>query len=125
MRDDTSVGSLAITGLNALRAEGVGSSGSYTAKLLNWSDEETAVSFPSLVDAIGWVANAMEDGTLAKRADIYSARGELVWSERTGLTAQRRQNAMKQNAERLLEETDDWQESPPLMPTTDGDEVSG
>ena len=117
MHDDSATGSLAVTGLNALRAEGVSSSGPYTAKLLGWSDEESAVSnFPTLVDAISWVADAMENGALAKRANIYSAKGELVWSERSGPTAKRRENAMKQNAQRILVQTA-WQESPPLMPS--------
>jgi hypothetical protein len=73
--------SVTMTGLKELRAHGVFSSGSYTAKLLGHSDEEAAVStFETLVDAIGWLIDALENGALAKQADVYSARGELIWS---------------------------------------------
>ena len=106
MHDESSRTSLTIVGLNALRAEGVTSSGPYTAKLLSWSDEETTVgTFDCLVDAIGWLQQAGEDGALAKRLHVYSTKNELVWSQVGAPSGQLRSNAMKQNAQRILIQT--------------------
>ena len=95
--------SVTITGLNALRAQGLSASGLYTAKLVDWSDEETAVgNFFWLADAIGYLAQALEDGAVVKRASIYSARDELIWTMPGARSGQRRETAMMQNALRKL-----------------------
>jgi hypothetical protein len=79
------------------------SSEPYTAKLIGWSDEEAAVRvFPRIVDAIRWLTAALEDGALAKRASIYSAKGELVWNKPGTRSGKMREHAMKQNAQRLF-----------------------
>ena len=101
MYDDRN--SLAILGLNALRAEGVISPGPYTAKL---DDQETTVgTFECLADAIGWLSQAAEDGALARRLNIYSAKNELVWTEPGSLSGALRENTMKKNAERIFAQT--------------------
>jgi hypothetical protein len=103
MHDDRT--SLTIMGLNALRAEGVISPGPYTAKV-GGSDEETTIgTFERLVDAIGWLSQAVEDGALARRLNIYSAKNELVWTEPGSLSGELRENMMKKNAERIFAQT--------------------
>jgi hypothetical protein len=80
----------------------------YSARLLGWSDEELVSSdFFRLVDAIRWLTDAEQGGALARRAAIYSATGEMVWSR---LLAQQendqRERAMKYNAVRILVQVD-------------------
>jgi hypothetical protein len=79
-------------------------SGPFTAKLINWSDEDAAVrSFDRLVDAIRWLAQAQQDGARAQRASIYSADNKLVWSlARPPRSDDMRENVFKRNAERIL-----------------------
>jgi hypothetical protein len=101
MRDETD--SIALLGLNTLRADGVASPGPYVAKL----DDQTAVgSFESLADAIAWLTKARDAGTLAKQLNIYSARNELVWSEPGSTRGQLREFALKQNAARIFVQTE-------------------
>ena len=100
---NSDIDSVTITGLKELRAQGVVSSGSYTAKLIGWSDEEAAVStFDSLVGAIRWLTDAMDNGALIKQANVYSAKSELVWSIPGSPRQQLREIAMKRNAERIF-----------------------
>ena len=95
--------SVTITGLKELQARGVVSSSSYTAKLVGSSDEESAVcAFDSLVDAICWLTEALENGAPAKLANVYSAKGELIWSIPGSPQQQLREIAIKRNAERIL-----------------------
>jgi hypothetical protein len=95
--------SVTITGLKELRAQGVVSSGSYTARLVGWSDEEAAVcAFGSLVEAIRWLTEAVENGALIKQANVYSANSELIWSIPGSPREHLREIAMKRNAERIF-----------------------
>lgn len=96
--------SVTIAGLNELRAQGVSAPGLYTAKLVGWSEEETAVgTFSWLADAISWLEQALKDGALViKRVNIYSAKDELVWTVPGAPSAQMLENVMKQNAKRVL-----------------------
>ena len=95
--------SITLTGLKELRAQGVVSSRSYTVKLVGWSDREVAVSnFNSLVDAIQWLAEAMENGAPVKQANVYSSNSELIWGISGSPRQQLREIAMKRNAERIL-----------------------
>jgi len=113
MHNSTSSDSVTITGLKELRAQGVVSPGSYTAKLIGWSDEEVAVStFESLVGAIRWVSQAVENGALAKLANVYSAKSELIWSIPGSPQQQLREIAMKRNADRILAQSSVRQEHP-------------
>jgi len=105
--------SLTITGLKELRAQGVVSSGSYTARLVGWSNEEAAVStFDSLVEAIRWLTDAVENGALLKQANVYSAKSELIWSIPGSPQQQLREIAMKRNADRILAQSSVRQEHP-------------
>jgi hypothetical protein len=105
--------SVTITGLKELRAQGVVSSGSYTARLVGWSNEEAAVStFDSLVEAIRWLTDAVENGALLKQANVYSAKSELIWSIPGSPQQQLREIAMKRNAERILTKSSVGQEHP-------------
>lgn len=105
--------SVTMTGLKELQAQGVVSSSSYTVKLVGWSDEELAVcAFHSLVDAIGWLTEALENGALAKLANVYSVKGELIWSIPGSAQQQLREIAIKRNAERILAQSGAGQEHP-------------
>jgi len=95
--------SVTIAGLNELRAQGVSAPGRYTAKLMGWSDEEIAVgTFSWLADAIGWVQLALAEGALVKRANIFSKKNELVWTMPGAPRGQRRESAVKQNAQPMV-----------------------
>ena len=113
MHNSTSNDSVTITGLKELRAQGVVSSGSYTARLVGWSNEEAAVStFDSLVEAIRWLTDAVENGALLKQANVYSAKSELIWSIPGSPQQQLREIAMKRNADRILAQSSVRQEHP-------------
>ena len=79
MRDESN--SLALLGLNTLRAEGIVSPGPYVAKM----DDQTAVgSFENLADAISWLTKAKDDGALAKREDCADEQRLCVFPNRLG-----------------------------------------
>jgi hypothetical protein len=114
MYNSASGDSVTITGLKELRAQGVVSSVSYTAKLVGWSNEEAVgTTFDSLVDAVRWLTEAVENGALAKQANVYSAKSELIWSIPGSPRQQLREIAMKRNAERILAQSSVGQEHPP------------
>ena len=113
MKNSPSSDSVTFTGLKELRAQGVASSKSYTAKLVGRSGEEAANTiFDSLVDAIHWATEALENGALAKQANIYS-NSELIWSIAGSAREQLREIAMKRNAERILAQS--LQSNPPSI----------
>ena len=60
------------------------------------------MTFETLVDAIHWTTEALENGALAKQANVYSANSELIWSIAGSTREQLREIAMKRNAERVL-----------------------
>ena len=105
--------SVTIRGLKELRAQGVASYGPYTAKLVGWSNEEAGVStFDSLVDAIRWLTEAVENGALVKQANVYSGKSEPIWSIPGSPRQQLREIAMKRNAERILAQSSGTQQHP-------------
>jgi hypothetical protein len=80
----------------------------YTAKLLGSSDEELASrDFFRLVEAIRWLTDAEENGALARRAGIFSSKGELVWARLFAAKDEQRERVMKYNAARILVQIDD------------------
>src|SRR5215203_1147711 len=116
MDNSSSSDSVTVTGLKELWAHGVVSSQSYTAKLVGWSGEEAAVTtFDSLVDAIHWATEALENGALAKQANVYSAKSELIWSIAGSTKERLREMTMKRNAERILEQSSERQNNPPAI----------
>jgi hypothetical protein len=91
--------SITLLGLNALRAEGVASPGPYVAKM---ADATPVGSFESLADAVSWLTKAVDEGILAKRLNIYSAKNELVWSEPASPSGELREAALIANAKRIF-----------------------
>jgi len=78
----------------------------YTAQLIGYSGEAAATrDFFRLVDAIRWLAGAVDKGALVKQATIYSARGELVWAKSIAVKELPREDVMKRNAQRILLQT--------------------
>ena len=115
--DDSSRFSVTLVGLHALQAQGVSSTGLYTAKLISWSDEETTIgSFVCLADAITWLEQTLNDGALFKCACIYSKSGTLVWTMPGDPAGQLRAGAMKKNAERILLQVGDECSIAPSLP---------
>jgi hypothetical protein len=97
-------------GIAAVEPSGVAepiSASPYSAKLLGWSDEELVSSdFFRLVDAIRWLIDAEQNGAIARRAVIYSSRGELVWARVFSVEDNQRQRVMRYNALRILFQVD-------------------
>ena len=115
--DDSSRFSVTLVGLHALQAQGVSSTGLYTAKLISWSDEETTIgSFVCLADAITWLEQTLNDGALFKCARIYSKSDTLVWTLPGDPAGQLRVGAMKKNAERILLQVGDECSIAPSLP---------
>jgi hypothetical protein len=116
---DSSRFSVTLVGLAALQAEGVSTPGLYTAKLIGWSDEETAIgTFVWLADAISWLAQTLDEGALFKCACIYSEKNILVWTLPGEPSGRLRESAMKKNAERILLQLGDECSIAPSLPPT-------